>query len=45
MKTTSRYEYQAWLDFDSGRQKIVRDGVETVLILVEPNKMYQVRRR
>lgn len=32
--TCRSYKYQAWQDAKLGRQKVVRDGVETVLTLV-----------
>lgn len=36
------YKYKAWTDSRLGRQKVERDGVETVLTLVPVNKMYEV---
>lgn len=40
--TRRSYKYQTWTDGKLGRQKIVRDGVETVLTLVPVNRMYEV---
>ena len=39
---TSRYKYQVWQDSRLGRQKMVRDGLETVLTLVPVNRMFEV---
>ncbi|PSC69765.1 Counting factor associated D [Micractinium conductrix] len=41
-KSGFKYKYQAWHDSRLGRQKMVRDDVETVLVLVPVNKMYEV---
>ena len=38
----SRYTYNVWQDLAGGRQKVVRDEVEEVIILVPSNQMYQV---
>ncbi|GAB4818605.1 hypothetical protein N2152v2_005651 [Parachlorella kessleri] len=37
-----KYTYKVWQDQETGRQKIVRDDIEEVLILVPSNQMYQV---
>ncbi|EFN58071.1 hypothetical protein CHLNCDRAFT_142355 [Chlorella variabilis] len=37
-----KYQYQAWQDTRLGRQKVVRNGKETVILLVPVNKMYEV---
>jgi hypothetical protein len=37
-----RYQYEAWQDVPGSRQKVVRDGVETVLTDASNNVMYQV---
>eukprot|EP00887_Chlorella_sp_A99_P000277 scaffold13.g277.t1 len=36
------YVYQVWQDTAVGRQKMVRNGVETTLTLIPENHMYQV---
>ncbi|KAI3428334.1 hypothetical protein D9Q98_006714 [Chlorella vulgaris] len=41
-KQPFKYTYEAWQDSRLGRQKVVRNGVETVLLLVPVNKMYEV---
>ena len=37
-----RYEYDAIQDYENGRQKVVRDGVETVIIDGPDKKMYEI---